>query len=89
MDEYRPVCWFKHGPYEGDEPLQVVFDDPRDEDCFSPLHGGPVAEAAPELLALVVKLRQEFAGLPHSLGYDFTHLPEVDALLARLGIGAA
>jgi hypothetical protein len=29
--------------------------------------------------ALLRKCRDEFAGLPHSLGYDFTHLPEIDA----------
>jgi hypothetical protein len=44
---------------------------------------------APCLLSAVIKLRAEFNGLPRSLGYGVTHLPEVDALLARLGICAA
>jgi hypothetical protein len=33
--------------------------------------------------ALLRKCRYEFAGLPHSLGYDFTHLPELDAYLSE------
>ena len=39
-----PVCWLKHGPYEGDEPLSVVFEDPKDPDCFSAL--GYIVEPA-------------------------------------------
>ena len=35
------VAWFKHGPYEGDEPLVCVFDDPHDEDCYTPLYTQP------------------------------------------------
>ena len=35
------VAWFKHGPYEGDEPLVCVFDDPHDEDCYTPLYTHP------------------------------------------------
>ncbi len=31
---------------------------------------------------LVRKCRDEMGGLPHSLGYAFTHLPEIDAWLA-------
>ena len=34
----KPVCWFKHGPYEKDEPLTCVFSDPHDDDCYSPLY---------------------------------------------------
>ena len=45
--------------------------------------------AAPELLEALILARQEFAGLPHSLGYDFTHLPKIDALIARATGGAA
>jgi hypothetical protein len=33
--------------------------------------------------ALLRKCRDEFAGLPNSLGYDFTHLPELDAHLSE------
>lgn len=39
--------------------------------------------AREELLALLRKARNEFKGLPHSLGYEFTHLPEIDAALAK------
>lgn len=39
--------------------------------------------AAPELLAALIKCRDEMAGLPHSLGYDFTHLPALDALIRK------
>lgn len=39
--------------------------------------------AAPELLEALILARADFAGLPHSLGYDFTHLPKIDALIAR------
>ena len=33
------------------------------------------------LRSLLVKARDEFKGLPHSLGYEFTHLPEIDEAL--------
>lgn len=33
----EPVAWFKHGPYSDDEPMECVFDNPGDEDNFSPL----------------------------------------------------
>jgi len=33
----KPVAWFKHGPYEDGEPLSVVFEDPNDDVCYSPL----------------------------------------------------
>ena len=36
-----------------------------------------------ELLDALKLARAELAGLPHSLGYDFTHLPKIDALIAR------
>ena len=39
--------------------------------------------AAPELLEALIKCRDELAGLPHSLGYDFTHLPALDALIRK------
>lgn len=35
--EPEVVAWFKHGPYEENETLACVFDDPKDEDCFSAL----------------------------------------------------
>ena len=41
------------------------------------------AEAVRELVDGMRYMRQEFAGLPHSLGYDFTHLPKIDAILAK------
>lgn len=41
--------------------------------------------AYPELVEAVKWLREEYAKLPHSLGYTFTHLPKVDALLSKLG----
>lgn len=28
-------------------------------------------------------LHHELAGLPRSLGYDFTHLPKIDAVIAK------
>ena len=36
-----------------------------------------------ELLSLLRKARDEFKGLPHSLGYEFTHLREIEAALAK------
>jgi len=33
----EPVAWFKHGPYDDGEPFLVVFEDPKDDDCYSPL----------------------------------------------------
>lgn len=38
---------------------------------------------APDMLDMLIQCRKEFAGLPHSLGYDFTHLPKLDALIAE------
>jgi len=35
--QQKPVAWFKHGPYEDGEPLSVVFEDPNDDVCYSPL----------------------------------------------------
>lgn len=37
------------------------------------------------LVELLAKLRDEFKKLPHSLGYEFTHLPEIDKKLAEYG----
>lgn len=39
--------------------------------------------AAPEMLEMLIEARKEFDGLPRSLGYDFTHLPKLDALIAK------
>ena len=36
-----------------------------------------------ELLEALKMARAELAGLPHSLGYDFTHLPKIDAVIAK------
>ena len=35
--QQEPMAWFKHGPYEHGEPLAVVFEDPEDNVCYSPL----------------------------------------------------
>ena len=35
--QQEPVAWFKHGPYEDGELLSVVFEDPNDDVCYSPL----------------------------------------------------
>lgn len=43
------------------------------------------AQMCAEVLAALIKARAELCGLPHSLGYDFTHLPEIDAILAKAG----
>ena len=39
--------------------------------------------AAPELLAALIMLRDEFGRLPHSLGYSITHLPKIDAAIEK------
>lgn len=36
-DSPRIVCWFKNGPYSDGEKLEVVFEDPNDDDNYSPL----------------------------------------------------
>jgi hypothetical protein len=36
-----------------------------------------------ELLVMIVHLRDEFSKLPHSLGYEITHLPDIDALISK------
>jgi hypothetical protein len=38
--------------------------------------------AADEMAVALRLARDELAGLPHSLGYSFTHLPAIDAALA-------
>lgn len=38
-----------------------------------------------DLVAALKQCRDEMAGLPHSLGYAFTHLPKIDAALAKAG----
>lgn len=62
---------------------------PGDEDGKLGEANARLIAAAPMLLAALQKARAELAGLPHSLGYEFTHLPEIDAALASAGIGAA
>lgn len=37
------------------------------------------------LVAALKMMREEYAKLPHSLGYSFTHLPKIDDLLRELG----
>ena len=36
-----------------------------------------------ELLLALKKARAEFDGLPRSLGYEFTHLPDIDAVIKK------
>lgn len=36
-----------------------------------------------EALAMVRWAREEFASMPHSLGYAVTHLPKIDAFLSK------
>jgi len=40
--------------------------------------------AVAELIEALIFARSELSGLPHSLGYSFTHLPKIDAALARV-----
>lgn len=41
-----------------------------------------------ELLITIIQSLQktlnEFKGLPHSLGYEFTHTPQIEALIKRI-----
>lgn len=39
--------------------------------------------AAPELYEALLTARKELAGLPHSLGYEITHMPAIDLALAK------
>jgi hypothetical protein len=43
----EPVAWFKHGPYEDGEQLSVVFKNPHDDICYSPLGFIDTPPAAP------------------------------------------
>jgi hypothetical protein len=40
-----------------------------------------------ELVEALRVARAEFDGLPHSLGYAFTHIPKIDAALAKVEAG--
>lgn len=51
-------------------------------DCNSEANASLIA-AAPDLYEALVMARQELCGLPHSLGYSFTHIPNIDAALAK------
>jgi hypothetical protein len=42
--------------------------------------------AAPELYEALTLAREVIAGLPRSLAYDFTHLPKIDAALAKVDV---
>ncbi len=52
------------------------------------LHGGlsldEARAAVAELIEALIFARSELSGLPHSLGYSFTHLPKIDAALSRV-----
>lgn len=37
---------------------------------------------APEMLDMLIDIRADLACLPRALGYDFTYLPKLDALIA-------
>jgi len=39
--------------------------------------------AAPELLEALIEAVNEYKKLPHSLGYDFTHLPKMEKAIAK------
>lgn len=41
------------------------------------------ADDVKELYDCLKKMRDEYSQLPHSLGYSFTHLPEIDRTLAK------
>lgn len=41
-------------------------------------------ESVAGLIEALILARSELSGLPHSLGYSFTHLPKIDAALARV-----
>ena len=41
IEQRKPVAWFKHGPYEGDEQLVCVFEDPKDDVNYSPVYFAP------------------------------------------------
>lgn len=57
--------------------------------CGIKPHDARLIAAAPELLEALILARNELAGLPHSLGYDFTHLPKIDAAIEKATGGAA
>lgn len=42
-----------------------------------------IIAAALELLEALVMAVEEYKKLPHSLGYDFTHLPKMEAAIAK------
>ena len=50
----------------------------RDETGLTPRQ---LAERVVKLEGLLRLMRDDFAGLPHSLGYEFTHLPKIDAAI--------
>jgi hypothetical protein len=36
-----PVAWLKHGPYDDDEPVVCVYQNPHNDDFYTPLYAAP------------------------------------------------
>ena len=43
----------------------------------------PLVAAAPDLYKALLMAREELDKLPHSLGYDFDHIPAIDRVLLK------
>jgi hypothetical protein len=37
----EPVAWIKHGPYDDDEPVVCVYQNPHNDDFYTPLYAAP------------------------------------------------
>lgn len=100
MSKHTPGPWYvvtrAANPYWRLDGTKVSSEEGRIADCgtdglraFDACQANArLIAAAPEMLDMLIQFRKEFAGLPHSLGYDFTHLPKLDALIAK-ATGAA
>lgn len=88
MTEHTPSPWKSQLARSGSNRLQVSGPDGRQVALIwrhSPEETEAnrlVVTAAPLLLEALTLARAELAGLPRSLGYDFTHLPKIDAAIA-------
>jgi hypothetical protein len=85
----QPVAWFKHGPYEDGEPLSVVFENPHDDVCYSPLGfiEPPTIKPAPDLQAELEATNRQVEILSDALAESRKEVAALKAVQEPWGYG--